>query len=60
MAEDHWVLDDEVADPPFNPVVDIAAADAGVVYGYEDIVGRLNGGFGLLLELDIKGFVEDE
>lgn len=38
----------------------IAAADAGVVYGDEDIVGGLNCWVGLLFECDVVGFVEDE
>ena len=47
-------------DPPFFPVVDIAAADAGVVYGDEDVVGGLDRWLGSLLECDIVRFVENE
>ena len=45
MAQDHGFLDDEGADAAFDPVVYVRAADAGVVYCYEDIVRGLKGGF---------------
>lgn len=38
----------------------VAAADAGVVYGEKDIVGRLEGRLGFFFERDVEGFVEDE
>jgi hypothetical protein len=60
VAQDHGVFDEEIADASFDPVVHIAAADAGVIYGDEDVVWGLEGGFGLLFEGDIEGFVEDE
>ena len=60
MAKHHGVFEDEGADPPFFPVVDIAAADAGVVYGDEGVVGCLDRGLGSLLERDIVRFVENE
>lgn len=60
MAQDHWRLDDEGTDAAFDPVVDIAAADAGVVYCDEDVVGGLDRGFWALFVGDVEGFVEDE
>jgi len=60
VPEHHGVFEDEGADPAFLPVVDIAAADAGVVYGYEDIVGRLECWNWLFGECYIMRFVEDE
>ena len=38
----------------------VTAAYAGVVYGEEDIVGGLEGWFGLFFEDYIVGFVEDK
>jgi hypothetical protein len=60
VPEDHGVLEDEGADPAFLPVVDIAAADAGVVYGYENIVGRLESGNWFFGERYVVRFVENE
>jgi hypothetical protein len=60
VAQHHGFLDDEGTDPPFDPVVYIAAADAGVVYGDEDVVGGLDCGFWALFEGDVEGFVKDE
>lgn len=60
VAEDHGVLDDEVANGAVNPVVHVGAADARVVYGDEDIVGGAELGLGALSEGDIVGLVEDE
>jgi hypothetical protein len=60
VPEDHGVFEDEGADPAFLPVVDIAAADASVVYGYEDIVGRLESGNWFFGERYVVGFVENE
>lgn len=42
------------------PVVDIAAADTGPIYGDEGMVWRIEFGFRTLLEDYIKGFIEDE
>lgn len=28
MTHDHWLLDDEVTDPPLHPVVDVRATNA--------------------------------
>ena len=62
MAEDHRGCEDEGADTSAAPVVDVAAADAGVVYGEEDIVGGggREDGFGLLFEGYFVGGVKDE
>jgi hypothetical protein len=60
VPEYHWVFEDEGADPAFLPVVDITAADAGVVYGYEDIVGRLESGNRFFDESNVVRFVENE
>ena len=60
VAEDHGVPDDEVADCAVDPVVHVGAADAGVVYLDEDIVGGLDGGDGLVDEGDVVGPVELE
>ena len=40
--------------------MDIATADARVVYSEEDIVGGLEGGFGLFGEGYVEGLVQDE
>jgi hypothetical protein len=37
MAEDHGLIEDEGAYAAFDPVVYVAATDAGVVYGNKDI-----------------------
>jgi hypothetical protein len=60
VPEDHRVFEDEGADPAFFPVVDITAADAGVVYSYKNIVGRLESGNWFFDERDVVGFVENE
>lgn len=60
MAEHHWFLDNEGADASFDPVVYIAAADAGVVYGDEDIMRGFDCGFRSLFIGNVEGFVEDE
>lgn len=60
VPEHHRIFDDEGADPSLFPVVHIAAADAGVVYGYENIVGRLEGGNWSFGERYIVSFVENE
>jgi hypothetical protein len=60
VPEYHGVFEDEGADSAFFPVVDIAAADASVVYGYENIVGRLKGGNWFLSECYVVRLVEDE
>jgi len=57
VPEDHGVFEDEGADPAFFPIVDIAAADAGVVYGYEDIVGRFESGNWLFGERYVVGLL---
>ena len=38
MAEDHGLLDDEVADAAVDEVVDIRAADTGLLHGDEHFV----------------------
>ncbi|KAI6760528.1 hypothetical protein HG530_009388 [Fusarium avenaceum] len=60
VAQNHGVLDDELANGAVDPVVHVGTADAGVVDGDEDIVGALEGGLGALLEGDIAGLVEHE
>lgn len=60
VAEDHGVLDNKVADGSVEPVVDIGAADARVVYCYEDVMGGLERGDGAFLEGDVVGLIEDE
>lgn len=60
MAEDHRVFHDEGADGAVLPVVDIGAADSGVVYRDEDIVFAFQGGLGALFEGEGKRFIEDE
>jgi hypothetical protein len=60
VAQDHRRLDDEGTDAPFDPVVHIAAADAGVVYCDEDVVGGLDCWFWALFVGYVEGFVEDE
>jgi hypothetical protein len=60
VAEDHGILQNERANPPLLPVVDIAATDSRVVYGNEDIVRRFDLGLWSLFESDVVGFVEDE
>jgi hypothetical protein len=60
VAEDHWVFEHEGPDGAFGPVVHVAAANAGVVYGYEDIVRGLDCWEGFFFECDVIGFVEDE
>jgi hypothetical protein len=41
VAEYHRLLDDEVPDPAFDPVVHVAATDAGPFWLDKDIVGGL-------------------
>jgi len=60
MAQDHGRFNDVLPDASFSPVVDIAAADPGVVDGNENVVRRLNGRFGAGLEGHRVGFVEDK
>lgn len=60
VAEDHGLAQDKGADGAVEPVVDVGAADAGVVHGDEDIVGGLEGGLGDLGVADILGLVEEE
>lgn len=60
MAEDHRVFQNKGSDPPLLPIVDVAAADSGVVYGDEDIVRRLDLWLGSLFECNIVWFVENE
>jgi hypothetical protein len=60
VPENHGRGENEASDAPFGPVVHITAANAGVVYGEEDIVRGLQGGFGFLFEGDGEGFVENE
>jgi hypothetical protein len=60
VPEYHGVFEDEGADPAFFPVVDIAAADASVVYGYEDVVGRLECWNWFFGKRYIVRFVENE
>lgn len=60
VAKDHGVLDDKVANGTVLPVVDVGAADTGVVDGDENIVGVGELGDGALSELDVVGLVENE
>lgn len=60
MAQDHRRCELELADSSFDPVVYIAAADPGVIYGYEDIARVFDGRFRSLFEFDIEWLVEDE
>jgi hypothetical protein len=41
VAEYHRLLDNEVPDPSFDPVVHVAATDTGPFWLDEDIVGGL-------------------
>ena len=50
MAQDHGVFDDIVPDAPVLPVVDVGAADAGVVYLEEDGVRVGDGRDGAVFE----------
>lgn len=60
MTQDHRLFEDERADAAGDPVVHIAAADASVVYGNENVVRRGDLGFGFLFEFYVEGFGEDE
>jgi len=60
VPEDHGVFEDERTDSAFFPVVDIAAADSSVVYGYEDTVGRFESGNWLFGKRYVVRFVENE
>ena len=60
MAEDHRLFDDVVANGTVFPVVDIGAADACVVDGHEDVVGRGESRLGAVFERQFLFRVEDE
>ncbi len=60
VAQDHRGLDDKGTDAPGNPVVDIAAADAGVFYLDDYIVGIGDFGDGPIFVGDAVGFRKDE
>jgi len=60
VPEYHGLLDDEGPDAAVLPVVHVAAADACVVDGDEDIVGGVDGRLGPLLEFDVEPLGEDE
>ena len=60
VAEHHRVFKDKRADPPFFPIVDVAAADAGVIDGDQDIMRGMESGLGALGKGYIMWFVEDE
>ena len=60
VAENHGVAEDEGADGTVDPIVDVGAADAGVVHGHEDVVLGLEGGLGDLGVADILRLVEEE
>lgn len=60
MAEDHRIFYDEGPDGAVLPVVDIAAADSGIVYCNEDVEGGFEGWFGSFFEGEGERFVEDE
>lgn len=45
VAQHHGVFDDKVANGAVVPVVHVGAADARVVYGYEDVMGRAELGY---------------
>ena len=53
VTQDHRLVDDEGADPPVGVVVDVGAADAGVVDGHEDVAVGLEGGDRALLEGEV-------
>jgi hypothetical protein len=60
MTKYHWLLEDEVANSPFCPVVNITSADTCPVYGYENIMRGFDGRLWFLFEFYVEGFVEDE
>lgn len=60
VTKDHGIFDDERANAAFNPIMNITATDAGVIYGDEDVVRGLNCRFGALSEGYIVRLVEDE
>lgn len=60
MAQNHGVFDDELSDRAVNPVVDVAAADAGPFYVYDDGV-RIGEGWGGTWFVGYEAwFLEDE
>ena len=60
VSQDHGGGKLELTNATFDPVVDIAATDAGVVYGDKNIARVLDCWLWPFLEGDIEGFVEDE
>jgi hypothetical protein len=60
MPEYHGIFQDEGPNCALRPVVYIATANSGVVDCDEDIVGGLDGRFGLFFEFNVEGLVEDE
>jgi hypothetical protein len=60
MPQNHWLLQNERTNSPLRPVMYIAATDAGVVDGEEDIVRRVDRRLGSLLKTHPVRFVENE
>lgn len=60
MVENYGFFDDKVINGIVDLVVDVGIVNIGVVYGDEDIVFGLEGGFRDFGVVDIVGFVEEE